>query len=116
MRRSGGDELVALRLLLRGRERIGGPGGALLAEDEAQLLRRPQPLGVVRTEGRARLVEVQGAEQIAMEEARLARHLAALRHVAVSTSVRVGGAAWNHPRARSSPGDPANGGEFVTYR
>src|SRR2546423_9230879 len=81
MRRSGGDELVALGLLLRGRERVDGPRGALLAEDEAHLLRRAQPLRGVRTEGRARLIEAQGAEQIAMEETRLARHLAALRHL-----------------------------------
>src|SRR3954454_144797 len=81
MRRLRSGELMALRLLLRARERVGGAGGALLAEDEPQLLERAQAVRGVRSEGRARLVEAQRAEQIAMKEARLARHLAALRHV-----------------------------------
>src|SRR3954470_15291518 len=81
MRRLRGGELMALRLLLRARERVGGAGGALLAEDEPQLLGRAQAVRGVRSEGRARLRQAQGAEQIAMKEARLARHLAALRHV-----------------------------------
>src|SRR5947209_2077908 len=113
---SGGDELVALRLLLRGGERVGGAGGALLAEDEAHLRRRAQTLGTVRTEGRARLVEAQRAQHVAMEVARLARHLAALRHRPPRPPSGLGGAAWNHPRGHSSPPDPANGGEFVTRR
>src|SRR3954447_1562724 len=81
MRGSGSDEVMPLRLLLRARERVGGAGGALLAEDEAQLLGRAQAVRAVRAEGRARLVAAQRAEQISMKEARLARHLAALRHV-----------------------------------
>src|SRR3954451_18176687 len=78
---AGGDELVALGLLLRARERVGGAGGALLAEDEAQLLRRAQPVRGVGTERRTWLVETQRAQQIALKEARLARQLAALCHV-----------------------------------
>src|SRR5256885_5932377 len=81
MRGSRDGELVALRLLLGGREGVGRPRGALLAEDEAQLLGRAQAVRAVRAEGRARLVEAQRAEQISLKEARLARHLAALRHV-----------------------------------
>src|SRR3954447_10758358 len=81
MRRLRSGELMALRLLLRARERVGGAGGALLAEDEAQLLGRAQAVRGVRPEGRAWLVEAQRAQQIGMKEARLARHLAALRHV-----------------------------------
>src|SRR5213596_1199267 len=81
MWRSGSDEVVAPRLLLRARKGVGGARAALLAEGEAQLARRTQALGGVGAERRARLVEAQGAQQVAPEEARLAGHLAALRHV-----------------------------------
>jgi hypothetical protein len=47
----------------------------LLAKDEAQLLRRSELSGV-GTEGGAWLGEVEGAKQIAPEEAFIARHLA----------------------------------------
>ena len=56
-------------LLLRVRERPGGLPPALLAEHEPQLARRPQPLGMVRAERRAGLVEVEGAQAVAAEEA-----------------------------------------------
>src|SRR4051795_7474038 len=77
---SGGDEVVTLRLLLRAGERVGGARATLLAEDELELARRPQPLRGVRPEGRARLVQAQRAQQVAPEETRFARDLARLRH------------------------------------
>src|SRR3712207_6850132 len=43
-------------LLLRGREGPRGARAALGPEGEAQLLRRPETLGMVRPEGRTRLV------------------------------------------------------------
>src|SRR3954470_2850845 len=58
----------------------GGAHSALVAEDEAHLARRPQPLGSVRAEGRASLVLAQGAQQIAPEVAILAGDRLALRH------------------------------------
>src|SRR5688500_1969101 len=70
---------VQRRLLLRGGERPRGLAPALLAEDEAELGRRPQPLRVVGAEGRARLVEREGAQPVAPEEALLAAHLRCLR-------------------------------------
>ena len=66
-------------LLLSGRERPRGLAPALLAEHEAQLARRPQPLRMVRPERRARLVECECAQTVAPEEAILATHLPDLR-------------------------------------
>ena len=62
-------------LLLSARERPGGLAAALLAEHEPHLRRRPQPVRMVGPERRARLVEFEGAEAVAGEEALLARHL-----------------------------------------
>src|SRR5437867_9213148 len=64
-------------LLLRGRESPGGLLPALLAEQEAQLARRVQPLRAVGAERRAGLVEIERAEAMAREEALLARDLGA---------------------------------------
>src|SRR3954452_24230646 len=73
---SGSDELrVNPSLLLRGGKRPRRPGPTLLTEGEVQLLGRAQAVGVVGPEGRARLVELQGAEHVAPEEALLARDL-----------------------------------------
>src|SRR5205807_3491727 len=47
----------------------------LLPEDERELLRRSQPVGMCGAEGRARLLEAQGAEQVLVEEAVLAARL-----------------------------------------
>src|SRR3954447_6560057 len=113
---SGGDEVVTLRLLLRAGERVGGARATLLAEDELELARRPQPLRGVRPEGRARLVQAQRAQEVAPEEACFARHLARLRHRPPHPVASVYCAASKHPRGRSSPDDPANGGDFVTIR
>ena len=55
-------------LLLGGGERPGGARAPLLAEHEAQLLRRFQ-LGLVGTEGRARLLELERAQEVDPEEA-----------------------------------------------
>src|SRR3954469_3096823 len=69
------------RLLLRRRERPRGLRPALLAEREAQLARRgagvggARAVGVVRAERRARLVEIERTEEVALEVAVLARHL-----------------------------------------
>ena len=62
-------------LFLRRWERPRGARAALLAEHEPQLLRRRE-LRLGGTEGGAGLGEVQGAEQIALEEAILAGDLA----------------------------------------
>ena len=63
------------RGLLLGRgERPGRARAALLAEDEAQLLRRFE-LGLVGTEGRARLRQLERAEQVDAEVALLAADL-----------------------------------------
>src|SRR3954470_14161021 len=62
-------------LLLGAREGPGRLAPALLPEDEAQLARRAQSVGMIRTEGGARLVELEGAEAVAGEEALLARDL-----------------------------------------
>ena len=62
-------------LLLSRRERPCGLAAALLAEHEAQLRRRAQPLGVIGPERRARLVELERAQAVAGEEALLARDL-----------------------------------------
>src|SRR4051812_5834045 len=66
-------------LLLGVGERPGGGRPTLLAELEAQLPRRPQPLRVVGAEGRARGVLRQRAEHVAAEVALLAARLLALR-------------------------------------
>ncbi len=62
---------VQRRLLLRRGKRPGRARAALLTEHEPQLRRRAQ-LGIVGTEGRAGLVQVERAEQVAPEEAVLA--------------------------------------------
>jgi hypothetical protein len=56
-------------LLLSGRERPGGTGASISAKDEAELLGRAQPVGMIGAEGRARLGLGQRAEQVASEEA-----------------------------------------------
>ena len=66
---------VQRRLLLSRRERPRGLAAALLAEDEAQLARRPQPLRMVGAERRAGLVECECAQSVAPEEAIVATHL-----------------------------------------
>src|SRR3954468_20421174 len=71
---------VESSLLVGGREGVGRARATLLAEDEGHLARWPQPLRGIRAKGRAGLVETQGAEQIAPEEAILARDLLTLRH------------------------------------
>src|SRR2546428_7146011 len=57
---------------------------SLLAEDERQLLRRPQPVRMRRPEGRARLFVLKRAEHLLVEEAvfaaRLLRRRAPARH------------------------------------
>src|SRR6478735_11602692 len=76
MRRARTGSLTeASGLFLRRREGPHGLPAALLAEDEAQLLGRAQPLRVIRPERRARFVESEGTETVAGEEALLARHL-----------------------------------------
>src|SRR6478735_10530784 len=76
MRRARTGSLTeASGLFLRRREGPHGLPAALLAEDEAQLLGRAQPLGVIRPERRARFFESEGTEAVAGEEALLARHL-----------------------------------------
>ena len=65
---------VQRRLFLRGGEGPGGARALLLAKDEAQLLRRPELSGI-GTEGGTGLGEIEGAEQVAPEEALIARHL-----------------------------------------
>src|SRR6202007_1472216 len=55
-------------LLLRRRKRPRSTRAALLSEDEAQLLRRTQ-LRLGGAERGARLIEIEGAEQVATEEA-----------------------------------------------
>ena len=70
-----GRSAVQSSLLLGARERPGGLAAALLAEHEPHLRRRPQPVRMVGPERRARLVELEGAEAVAGEEALLARHL-----------------------------------------
>src|SRR3954471_23633174 len=80
-RRSGAVQVIAAALpvqrglLLRRRERPRGLRAALLAEREPQVARRAQAVGMVGAEGRARLVEIERAEQVALEVAVLARHL-----------------------------------------
>ena len=56
-------------------KRPGGLAPALLAEDEAHLRRRPQPVRVIGPERGAGLVEFQRAQAVAGEEALLARDL-----------------------------------------
>jgi hypothetical protein len=56
-------------LLLRGRERPRRTGTPIGAKDEAQLLGRSQPIGMIRTERRAGLRLGQRAEQVVPEEA-----------------------------------------------
>src|SRR5436309_3148462 len=105
MRGSGGDEVMELRLLLRGREGVGGARPALLAEGEAQLARWAEPLGGVGAERRAGLVETQSAQHVAPEEACLARHLAALRHLPrrppISSAATIQADAGQAPPGRS---------------
>ena len=62
---------VQCGLLLRGGKRPRGSRAALLTEHEAQLWRRTQ-LGLVGTERRARLLQLQGAQEIDPEEALIA--------------------------------------------
>src|SRR6185437_16776427 len=61
-------------LLLSGRERPGRARAALLAKDEAQLLRRAQ-LRLVGTERGAGLAQLERTEQVAAKEAFLAGDL-----------------------------------------
>src|SRR3954466_1353283 len=102
-RRSGAAQLkgrsaMERGLLLRRRERPRRLRPALLAEGEAQLARRPQTVGMVGPEGRARLLEVERAQEVASEVALLARHLlrgsANLRHLLHRPPRR-------HPRSRN---------------
>ena len=74
-RRGGAALTVQGGLLVRAGEGPRGRGAALLAEGEAQLARRAQAVGMVRPEGRAGLVEVQRAQQVAAEVAVVARDL-----------------------------------------
>src|SRR3954447_2069971 len=71
---------VERRLLVGRREDVGRTRPALLAEYEGHLARWPQPLGGIRTEGRAGFLEAQRTQQVAPEEAVLARDLLTLRH------------------------------------
>ena len=116
-------------LLLRRRERPRGLAPALLAEHEAQLARRAQPLRMVGPERRARLVECERAQPVAPEEAILAGHLPrlhvpcrhfprplliALRHrTRASKARRSTGVQRRNPQtarfSRLSPQIPANG-------
>ena len=66
---------VQRRLLLRTRKRPRRLRPALLAEGEAQLAWGAQPVWVIGPEGRARLVEVERAQQVAAEVAVIARDL-----------------------------------------
>src|SRR3954447_10186451 len=69
------------RTLLGGpRARARPAGGTVLAEGEGHLARWAQPLRGIRAEGRAGLVEAQRAQQVAPEEAIVARDLLTLRH------------------------------------
>src|SRR4051812_45767007 len=76
---TGAGSAVERGLLLGVGERLRGRRAPRLAEGEAQLPRRPQPLRVVRAEGRARRVLRQRAEHVAAEVALLAARLLALR-------------------------------------
>src|SRR3954447_23326530 len=85
---------------------------ALLAEDERHLPRWAEALGGIRTKGRARFVKVQRAQQIAPEEALLARHLLTLRHPS-NTLRLVDRRGWK--QTSGTPGSPdfANREYFV---
>src|SRR3954467_6069670 len=85
---------------------------ALLAEDERPLARWAKALGGIGTEGRARFVEVQRAQQIAPEEALLARHLLTLRHPAYDLRL-VDRRRWKQTLGGPGSPDSANGEYFV---
>ena len=59
-------------LLLSRRERPGRTGAPVAAKDEAELLRRPQPVGMIWAERRTRFRLGQRTEQVPSEEAVLA--------------------------------------------
>src|SRR4051812_19127467 len=71
---------VERRLLVGRREGERRARAPLVAEDEGHLARWPKALRGIRAKGRARFVQAQGAQQVAPEEAILARDLLTLRH------------------------------------
>src|SRR4051794_18318020 len=90
---------VERRLLVGRGEGVGRARAALLAEDERHLARWAQPLRGIRAEGRAGLVEAQRAQQVAPEEAIVARDLLTLRHA--SNILRVVSEAGIEPDPRA---------------
>jgi hypothetical protein len=78
-------------LLCRRRERPGDLQPSVGSEYEPQLARRPQTLGPVGTEGRARTILIHGAQPVALKEALLTARLlncSAFRHYPVNSPLR----------------------------
>src|SRR4051794_15635875 len=96
---------VQRRLLLGSRERPRSLRATLLAEVEPKLTRWPQAVRVIRAERRARLVQIERAQQVAAEVALIARDLlrccTALRHCPVRPPSR---------KTRTSPDEATQAG------
>src|SRR3954454_14817774 len=103
-------------LLLRAGKRPGGLRAPLLAKREAQLLRRPQPVGAVGTERDARLREVQRTQTVATEVGVLALDLLRrcnLRHAPDPPLVACL-PSTTHPSTRRRPAQGLAAGGFRT--